>query len=97
MNGAWRSSTPLCASVQYSAKNTGICTSSGQQPASGLKPSFLYSSIIALLRRSRSSPKRVACSSLMPGGLNLRILAVERYCASDSLKNSAFTVRVSRT
>ena len=53
-NGAWRSST-LSISTQYSARNTGICSSSGKQLDIGLTPSVLYRFIISRLSAWRSS------------------------------------------
>src|SRR6266436_746970 len=55
MNGALRNST-LASNTQYSAINTGICTTIGKQPPSGLIFSVLYISIIACCMRCRSSP-----------------------------------------
>ena len=59
MNGAWRSSI-AASSTQYSAMNTGICTTIGKQPPSGLIFSVLYSSIIAwfMLLRGRCRTSR---------------------------------------
>ena len=54
IHGAWRNST-AALNTQYSEMNTGICTSIGRQPPSGLIFSFLYSAIISVLSLARSS------------------------------------------
>ena len=55
IHAACRSSTDS-SSTQYSARNTGICTSTGRQPPTGLIFSFLYSSISATWNFCLSSP-----------------------------------------
>src|SRR5690606_9537424 len=55
IHGASRISTDA-SSTQYSAMNTGICTTIGRQPPSGLIFSVLYSSIIAWFILTRSLP-----------------------------------------
>ncbi|MDT4826724.1 hypothetical protein FQZ97_600420 [compost metagenome] len=55
IHGAPRIST-LASSTQYSAMNTGICTTIGRQPPSGLIFSVRYISIMAALSFCLSSP-----------------------------------------